>query len=72
MPEKIRISNLSVSLRRGAPFRNSFLEDVAVAWLESLGYAVKHGPDITPGGDILTPTLSHGERESYSQVVLAD
>ena len=36
----------------------SVVEDAALAWLESLGFAVKHGPDITAGGDTLTPALS--------------
>jgi hypothetical protein len=27
----------------------SVVEDAALAWLESLGYTIKHGPDITPG-----------------------
>ena len=53
-------------------FTESVVEDAALAWLESLGYAVKHGPDITPGGDILTLIPSQWERENYSQVVLAD
>ncbi len=26
----------------------SVVEDAALAWLESLGYAVKHGPEISP------------------------
>jgi type I restriction enzyme R subunit len=51
-------------------FTESVVEEAALAWLESLGYAVKHGPDITPGGE--TPTLTQSERESYSQVVLAE
>jgi len=29
-------------------FSESVVEDAALAWLESLGYAVKHGPDIAP------------------------
>jgi type I restriction enzyme R subunit len=53
-------------------FTESVVEDAALAWLESLGYAVKHGPDITPGGDTLTLTSSQWERENYSEVVLAD
>ena len=52
-------------------FTESVVEDAALAWLENLGYSVKHGPDITPGGDTLTLTLSQWERENYSQVVLA-
>lgn len=27
----------------------SVVESAALAWLESLGYAVKHGPEIAPG-----------------------
>jgi len=53
-----------------AALSESVVEDAALAWLESLGYAVKHGPDITPGGDTLTLTLSQWERDNYSQVVL--
>lgn len=30
-------------------FTESTIEDAALAWLESLGWAVKNGPDITPG-----------------------
>jgi type I restriction enzyme R subunit len=30
-------------------FSESVVEDAALAWLESLGYAVKHGPDIERG-----------------------
>jgi type I restriction enzyme R subunit len=66
-------------------FTESVVEEAALAWLESLGYAIKHGPEISPGGDALTlalsqashphPYLSHGERrwerESYSEVILS-
>jgi len=48
----------------------SVVEDAALGWLGDLGYAVLYGPDISPDGDTLTPALSQGERESYSQVVL--
>jgi type I restriction enzyme R subunit len=30
-------------------FTESVVEDAALAWLESLGYAIKHGPEIAPG-----------------------
>ncbi len=30
-------------------FTRSVVEDAALAWLESLGCTVKHGPDIAPG-----------------------
>ena len=51
-------------------FTESVVEDAALAWMEGLGYAVLHGPDISPGGDTLTLTLSQREREQYSDVVL--
>ena len=44
-------------------FTESVVEDAALAWLESLGYTIKHGPDISPVGDTLTLTLSQWERE---------
>ncbi len=44
-------------------FTESIVEDAALAWLEALGYAVLHGPDISPGGNTLTPALSQWERE---------
>ena len=42
----------------GGSFTESVVEEAALAWLESLGYAVKHGPDISPPGDTLTLALS--------------
>jgi len=44
--------------------------DAALVWLREIGYPVLYGPDISPDGDTLTPTLSQGERGYYSQVVL--
>ncbi len=41
----------------------SIIEDAALAWLESLGWSIKHGPDIAPD------TL-FAERSDYSQVIL--
>ena len=32
-----------------ARFTESVVEDAALAWLEALGYAVLHGPDIAAG-----------------------
>ena len=55
----------------GHGFTESVVEDATLAWLESLSYAVKHGPDISPGGDTLTLTLSQWERESYAEVILS-
>ena len=45
-------------------FSESHVEDAALSWLAGLGYAVLHGPDISPEGP--TP-----ERVSYDQVFLA-
>ncbi len=52
-------------------FTRSTVEEAAVAWLEASGWRIAHGPDISPSGDTLTPTLSQRERESYGEVVLA-
>ena len=30
-------------------FTESVVEEAALAWLESLGYTILHGPDIAPG-----------------------
>jgi type I restriction enzyme R subunit len=50
-----------------APVRNRFSESVveqaALGWLDGLGYAIKHGPEFTPGE-------AGAEREGYGQVVL--
>ena len=51
-------------------FTESIVEEVALTWLEGLGYAVVHGPDISPGDDTLTLALSQRERGQYSDVVL--
>ena len=32
-----------------ANFSESVVEDAALAWLDSLGYAIKHRPEIAPG-----------------------
>ncbi len=48
-----------------ADFTESVVEEAALAWLESLGYGVKHGPDIAPGEPA-------AERINYSQVTLED
>lgn len=32
-----------------AAFTESVVEDAALAWLEALGYAVRHGPEIAAG-----------------------
>jgi type I restriction enzyme, R subunit len=45
-------------------FTESVVEQAALAWLESLGWTVKHGPEIAPG------ELA-AERTDFGQVVLA-
>jgi type I restriction enzyme, R subunit len=45
-------------------FTESVVEDAALAWFESLGYTVKHGPEIAPGE-------LFAERGDYGQVILA-
>ena len=45
-------------------FTESVVKEAALAWLESPGYTVLHGPDIAPG-------MLFAEREVYGQVVLA-
>jgi type I restriction enzyme R subunit len=49
---------------RGSAFTESDVESAALAWLESLGWAVKHGPEIAPDG-------LFAERADYREVVLA-
>mgnify|MGYP000369889037 CR=1 FL=1 len=44
-------------------FTESVVEEAALAWLESLGYTILHGPEIAPGE-------AFAQREDYSQVVL--
>jgi type I restriction enzyme R subunit len=45
-------------------FTESVVEDAALAWLKSLGWSVKHGPDIAPEAHA-------AERIDYGQAVLA-
>jgi hypothetical protein len=49
-------------------FTESVVEDAALAWLESLGYALKHGPEIAPGApnDGLPRSRSSGPRTGGS------
>lgn len=42
----------------------SVVEDVALAWLEILGWQGRHGAEITPGGPA-------AERDDFEQVVQA-
>ena len=45
-------------------FTESTVEEAALAWLESVGWRVRHGPEIAPGEP-------RAERGDYGQVVLA-
>jgi len=47
----------------------SILEQAALAWFGELGYAVGHGPQF-PTGATPAQALSHGERESYGELLL--
>lgn len=44
-------------------FSESTVESAALDWLEALGWAVKYGPDITPG-------MRAAERRDYGEVIL--
>ncbi len=44
-------------------FTEDVVEQAALAWFESLGYELVHGPDIAPGGD-------NQLRTSYSDIIL--
>ena len=46
-------------------FAEFTVEQAALAWMEGLGYVVKHGPEIAPGE-------LFAERQDYGQVVLED
>jgi hypothetical protein len=46
-----------------AKFTESVVEDAALSWLEELGYAVPHGPEIAPGE-------SAAERDGLDDVVM--
>lgn len=50
---------------RRTAFTESVVEDAALAWLESLGYAVLHGPEIAAG----TPGAERSD-PNYRDVVL--
>lgn len=51
-------------------FIESIVEDAALSWLEVLGYAVLHGPDMSPTGVTFGLILSQGEIEDFTYVVL--
>jgi type I restriction enzyme R subunit len=52
-----------VAIDKVSKFVESTVEEAALGWLERLGYAIKHGPEIAP-------SELFAERQDYSQVVL--
>lgn len=46
-------------------FTETVVEDAALAWLEELGYAVLHGPDIATG----EPSVGHSDLNFRGQVI---
>lgn len=46
-------------------FTGSVVEEAALAWLESAGWQITHGPDIAPD-------IPGAERTNYGEVMLAD
>ena len=50
-----------------ANFTKSVAEDVAPAWLEGLGYALKHGPEIAAGEPV-----AECSDPGYRELVLED
>jgi len=52
------------SIPVGPGISEAQIESAALAWLESLGWQVAHGPDIAPDG-------LFAERRDYGEVVLA-
>lgn len=46
-------------------FNEAHIEEAALAWLEALGYAIKHGPEIAPGE-------AAAERTDYGQILLEE
>ncbi len=49
-----------------AGLTESTVEDATLAWLESLGWTVKHGPDIAPG-EFLAERTDYGQEQSTRQ-----
>ena len=47
----------------GGSFTESMVEEATLGWLESLGFAILHGPEIAPGE-------TAAERQTYQEVVL--
>jgi len=51
-------------------FTESVVEQAALAWLESAGWQIAHGPDIAPLPDRQEGDTPGAERASYAEVVL--
>ena len=50
-----------------AGFTESVVEEAALAWLESLGYKVKHGPEIAPG-ELFAERTATGAKDARVQL----
>lgn len=46
-------------------------EGAALTGLEAIGWWIAHAPDLSPGGNTLTLSLSRRERENYGEVALS-
>jgi type I restriction enzyme R subunit len=57
---EVRLASVKVT---GARMAESHVEEAALEWFDSLGYATAYGPDISPGGSFI-------ERDSYAAVFL--
>ncbi len=51
-------------------FTESVVEDAALAWLDGLGYAILHGPDIAPGEPFTERRLHPPDAERFPAEVL--
>jgi len=52
-----------------SPLSESVVEDAALAWLESLGYTIKHGPEIAPG-ELTAERVDSGTRAVLPDAIL--
>ena len=50
-----------------AGFTESVVEEAALPWLESLGYKVKHGPEIAPG-ELFAERTATGAKDARVQL----
>jgi len=58
-----QVGQIGTTIPSTLSLSESQIEQAALAWLESLGYAILHGPDIAPGE-------TAAERQSYQEAIL--